>query len=830
MSTRQPLTLPPHVNPAQSPTATAPYNFVPLPELVVPAVESAEALPDHDHYERARHTGYFDITLLTRSPLYVRCPLTTDQLLRQDRGDDAKLPFREQVKNTPDFFYTRDPDQPVIPGSSLRGMLRGLLEIISYGKVQWVTERQLVYRAVGDRSSLGQHYRTQLLGANKGSSPNMHFDYPSSKVRGGYLRRTRAGWAIQPAKEILSETFVHVEYTAAQPIIGTYGRQQVHPVFVEPAGRVSSPRGSRGSANLVLDLAITKRVTASPSSGLVPAKLVESGHMEGAHAKHWHCAIYEPDPNTALIPIPDSVWETYQEDRDLTRGPLTPTRKLMHDGDPLFCLLDGKGQLVFFGPTMMLRLPYTQLAIDLVPPALRRPEEIDYAEALFGFVRTDRELKNLEQRGLPVPKQGSKGRAYAGRVCVTNAVLVGGQSDIWPALEPLVPKILATPKPTAFQHYLVQTSDRKNSLRHYDSASPDETVIRGHKLYWRQRADWVSSDDATRMIEEDPQKRADIDRQEGMGKPDTQHTQLKPVKAGIRFTFRVYFENLSDEELGALSWALHPLGHPGKDYCHSLGMGKPLGMGAVKLQATLCLTDRTRRYTHLFDGDRWQTGIAETGERLSDAEGLERPVPTDPQRIARVGEELADRATLERLVEPFEKRILETLRLYPTHNHLFELRRIEILLRMLEWPGLDPQGTRYMEAGQFRDRLVLPDPSDPEVFGPLTGQAQPEPDTLNRAGKAVATHPTLLAKRTPGLAIKVPSPEARLPTVIIKKELVTLVEDAKRGKARVQTTQGELILCNQFPPHPPAEVGMRCRAKVTRQNGQAQQATFNRWE
>lgn len=802
MSTRQPLTLPPHVNPARSPTATAPYNFVPLPELVVPAVENAEALPNHDHYERARHTGYFDVSLLTHSPLYVRCPLTTDQLLRQDRGDDAKLPFREQIKNTPDFFYTRNPDQPVIPGSSLRGMLRSFLEIISYGKVQWVTERQLIYRAVGDRSSLGQHYRTQLLGMNKGSSPNMHFDYPSSRVRGGYLRRTRAGWAIQPAKEILSETFVHVEYADAAPIIGGPNRHMVHDVFVQPAARASSFRGPRGGGNLTLDLAIGK-VSSNLAPGFVPAKLVESGHMGGAHAKHWHCAIYEPDPNSALIPIADSVWETYQEDRDLARGPQTLTRKLMHDGDPLFCLLDGKGQLVFFGPTMMFRLPYTQLAIDLVPPELRRPEEIDYAEALFGFVRTDREIKNLEQRGLPVPKQGFKGHAYASRVCVTDAVLAGGPSDIWLAPGPVVPKILATPKPTAFQHYLVQTSDRRNSLKHYDSASPEETVIRGHKLYWHQKADWLSSDDAIRMIEEDPEKRADIDQQEGMGKPDTQHTQLKPVKAGTRFTFRIYFENLSDEELGALSWALHPLGHLGKDYCHSLGMGKPLGMGAVKLQATLYLTDRTRRYTCLFDSDRWQTGIAETGE------------------------ELADRATLERLVERFEMRILETLRLYPTHKHLFELTRIGILLRMLEWPGLDPQGARYMGVDQFRDRRVLP---DPKAFGPLTGQAKAEPDALSHAGKAAATHPTAAAKGTPGLTMKAPSLEPKQPTVTIKKELVTLLEDAKRGKARVQTTQGEMILCVQFPSYPSVQAGMRCRAKVTRQDGQAKQATFDRWE
>jgi hypothetical protein len=149
---------------------------------------------------------------------------------------------------------------------------------------------------------------------------------------------------------------------------------------------------------------------------------------------------------------------------------------------------------------------------------------------------------------------------------------------------------------------------------------------------------------------------------------------------------------------------------------------------------------------------------------------------------------------------------------------------------MLEWPGLDPQGARYMGVDQFRDRRVLPEPSDPEAFGSLAGQAKPEPDTFSQAAKAAATHPTPAAKGTPVLTVKGPSPESKQSPVTINKELVTLVEDAKRGKAQVQTTQGELIPCKQFPPHPPAEAGMQCRAKVTRQDGQAQQATFNRWE
>jgi hypothetical protein len=62
------------------------------------------------------------------------------------------------------------------------------------------------------------------------------------------------------------------------------------------------------------------------------------------------------------------------------------------------------------------------------------------------------------------------------------------------------------------------------------------------------------------------------------------------------------------------------------------------------------------------------------------------------------------------------------------------------------------------------------------------------------------------------------------------RELVTLVEDAKRGKAQVRTGEGEIIVCTGFLPLPVDRQGMRCRADVTRQGGKAHRAIFKRWD
>jgi CRISPR-associated protein (TIGR03986 family) len=645
--------------PAYDVYARAPYNFVPLPEKVVKVGEP----PDHDIYQG--NTGYIECELVTQSPLYVRGMMTQSSFEKYGDSSFDKLPPEEKEKRA-QFFMLRD-NEPVIPGSSLRGMMRALVEIVGYGKVQPVIDKEMLFRAVGDPASLGQYYRAQMLGPSKIPSPNNQLDYPSLQLRGGYLRVRDGRRFIQPAMRHQGESIIHVEYADANALGIQQGFQSVHQIFVLPASRKPSNRGKRGQGNLTLDIAIAPQGGVAhrdgsqpPQSGMVEAVLVVSGHMGGQHPKHWHCAIYAPDPDAKPIPIPEEMWKTYEEDRDETRG--FPTRKLTQDGDPLFYLVDENEQLRFFGPTMMFRLPYQKTANDFVPEPLRRESDIDLAEAIFGYTKQHSEGKQ---------------RAYASRVFVSDAMLEMGQANVWLANdEMLTPKILSSPKPTTFQHYLVQDdagAKNKRELNHY--ASPmDETVIRGHKLYWHK------GDVSRQEIELEKDK----DRQQ-LAK---QLTGIKPVRAGVKFKFRVNFENLNDAELGALLWVLGlPEGHS-----QSLGMGKPLGMGAVKITPTLYLSQREERYRKLFEDGAWASGIASVSNQAQYKDAFEKFM-------------------LEKL-DAADKGIAQSFR---------DVERIQMLLKLLEFPGPDKNWTRNMEiernngypepkVNEFKERPVLPDP------------------------------------------------------------------------------------------------------------------------
>jgi len=73
-----------------------------------------------------------------------------------------------------------------------------------------------------------------------------------------------------------------------------------------------------------------------------------------------------------------------------------------------------------------------------------------------------------------------------------------------------------------------------------------------------------------------------------------QKARVEPLSAGQPFFFHVDFDNLSDVEFGLLLYALEP----DTDYHHKLGMGKPLGLGSVKIEPLAYFpVSRQRRYS-----------------------------------------------------------------------------------------------------------------------------------------------------------------------------------------------------------------------------------------
>jgi len=717
-------------NPTNSgPTASAPYNFVPLPTQVVKAVEHPDDLPSHDaSYTLANypHTGHIVVKVTTLSPLYVRSGLSTHppgpgqpsefERAQMERDDDSVRNFRSAIKNKPEFFYTCDPEQPVIPGSTLRGMLRALIEIISYSKVQPVSDKRLFFRTL-DNSSLGKAYNQRMVESLGQIQPT-----PSDPKANGYRARVCAGFfRIRADGSCYIETcdVARIEISDVLKLFGLNRREQLYELDNKPVSSKDLNNPNQTPSWRYQHSQIRVAVDAQEKDYFFPKKfnqktnkpvhpdfylrfrkawppedkdgdiaqtgtLVLTGHVPSKHMAFVFLPRKRPDsidvPNDPEDPdLNHRLVDRFHDNDQITPwqvnafppGKPNGAKRLrsggLRDGEPVFYLIEN-GTLTFFGRAQMFRLPYRNRPIDLVPSHLRQPEDTDLAEAIFGYVGKSKQAP-----------QGDRRRSYSGRVSVTDAVLVKNYSpeQLWltgNASKPLTPRILASPKPTAFQHYLEQKSAQKKHLLHYDSS----TYIRGHKLYWRKGKRSLQD-----IQESDPEW---LDVSGKVKDESSQHTLLKPVNAGIEFRFTIYFENLSDVELGALQWALTLPGPNDRHYCHALGMGKPLGMGAVKLSVeSLHLDSRVDRYARLFDSrsDKTEWHVGSPATKLD-------------------------------FTSDFEKFILRSLPQSETKGakRLRDVPRIQSLLALMEWRDAFPslQEREYMSLKKFKQRPVLPNP------------------------------------------------------------------------------------------------------------------------
>lgn len=641
--------------------ALAPYNFVPLGSKVVTV--TPDDLPDQGVYDPKRRTGRIECRLTTETPLYVRGPLTPEEFEQAESDAEAERSWREQTRNKPEFFYVDVKSQaPVIPGSSLRGMFRTLVEIVAYGKVKPVSQQKLFFRAVADRmTTLRESYQRQM-----------------QQAQAGYVTESDGDYSIRPARQIGGYSFFKVSEAVLREGRVTFiplSSPHYRPQYVKCWFNTSDRYADSASA-----------VSATQKPDYIQGFLVCSGRFGRKKQKHW--LIPHPDSNVDPLPIPEEAVEAYID--TLTRHqrqkpPFNPKTGCLVPGNPVF-YYEQHGEVVGFGPTRNFRVAYRKpgerAALsprDFVPPALRTPEDVDLAEAIFGYVEPEREKGRGKRKGV----------ALAGRVFVSDARLADNQSleEIWLTKdqnEVTVPRILAGPKPTTFAHYLVQRRpnrirvkgrrDHRNvlDLSHYSSQTPDDTVIRGHKLYWHKG----------------PVEAADIEEEQAVQDNDTQHTQIRPVRSGTQFRFTLRFENLSDVELGALLWILDKAAKP--KYRLKLGMGKPLGMGAIKIdEPKLLLDSRAARYQTLFDGDKWALPPAENKKIWDEA------------------------------IKSFEQFMVSRIK---PKARFGKLKRIYALLTMLSWPGPDPAATRYLEIerpdrtarngkrNEYADRPVLPDP------------------------------------------------------------------------------------------------------------------------
>ncbi len=201
------------------------------------------------------------------------------------------------------------------------------------------------------------------------------------------------------------------------------------------------------------------------------------------------------------------------------------------------------------------RLRYTRSPGDLLPQHLRPCRSYDRlcpACRLFGFT--------------PDNKGTTSTKSLRGRLCVSSAIPVNSSEISFK--KNILLKILGSPHPTSTNFYLINQKEKNRKPVTVENGGYDakNVELRGRKFYWLKG-------DETHSL----QKEAFSRPHDSNGTPFDRWVEL--LEPGATFTFHIDFENLSRDELSRLVWAIELE----DGMYHRLGMGKPLGLGAVKI-------------------------------------------------------------------------------------------------------------------------------------------------------------------------------------------------------------------------------------------------------
>jgi CRISPR/Cas system CSM-associated protein Csm3 (group 7 of RAMP superfamily) len=259
---------------------------------------------------------------------------------------------------------------------------------------------------------------------------------------------------------------------------------------------------------------------------------------------------------------------------------------------------------------------------NLLPLGFPEREEKCFSpvELLFGVIE-DQQSDSKRDANTPA-------LALAGRVVIRIGV---ADADI-KTEKAVTLKELSSPKPPSPALYFkpIKGDDYVSKANLADSSS--KYTLRGRKTYlhaWREEGRVVKLND--QGLRDDQQGREPW-ASKYHGKPDSGHkrrVKVEPIAAGQSFSFHIDFHNLSERELQQLCATLQP----DPAFEHRLGMGKPLGLGSVKLQIrAIQLINRTNRYaSDALTADRSHQALS-TEEIVSLTAAGMQTAPSDVRR------------------------------------------------------------------------------------------------------------------------------------------------------------------------------------------------------
>lgn len=509
----------------------APYHFVPLSKWVY--MPDWAHLVSHDVPFKDGYSGVIDYTLTNSTPLCVGGKQT------KTNGEPSMI------------SWAKDPmGRPVIPGSSLKGMIRNVLEIASFGKFNAVDDKQFSYR---DISAADSRYAKELQDTHPQAYwikfDNEKGEWTFRKAKHTSIFHDELKLKNNKTINLLKHGYGSTESYQNFPLTNSIYFKQESRTFSFDNGKPSTIERARPVPH-TQNNAIEGHIAFSSFRLLILPKGVKKHNLSDDDIKrcrqrtNFSYVFHSPASQAQAVDngnkLVNNMFSASPEDL------VNYLQKNQHPelGIPVFSRESKQGKILALGFCKMPRKLY-ELSIHEVASQSQKlasaTNVFDLPELMFGTLR-------------------DAGYSLKSRIMFSDATCVKNTGLSFSS-----PTILGQPKASYLAAYVEQNANNQHIVHGELNQYEKKSTLKGWKRYPIQSK-------LNSTIPTDLKDKVNV------------QSCLEFMKPESQFNGKIIFHNLKELELGALLWALKFEKNQHISW-HGLGHGKPLGAGAIRFNS-----------------------------------------------------------------------------------------------------------------------------------------------------------------------------------------------------------------------------------------------------
>lgn len=509
-------------------TIKAPFNFVPLNDKVFfPdwADKISQDIPFKDGV-----SGTIELKITAQTPIFVR-----NGHSREDA--DAKNEKYKSFSKTPDNKY-------FIPATSIKGCIRNVLEIMSFGKMGKIDNKRYSIRDLQLKKYLSFFQNSdihcgwmtlkndKILITDNGIPRRISHLLIDEKYGTNFCN-------IFSNKDFLKKDsnrspLLKYKKLEGKDLSGNFKEKPMNPNNIVDK-RIMVYFDNNGEKGTIV-------LTGQPSYRQATVKDSYGNVKKKASGKFYEFVFYDKVQQTFSLDTDDGgLYDDFKfiyKDSDewkywkakLEKGQSVPVFMSIQDG-----------QLKHFGLSYLYKLPFNGRIKDYLFDEHKK-KKYDLSDCIFGYAESEKSLR--------------------GRVAFSNAFWTEESGNIF---ESEVKPYLGSPKPTYYPIYLKQNGQNgfmriKDKGVYFSTMLDDNAQLKGWKRY---------------PVQSNYQTEFSIPENQ-----DKNTNPFIPLSADSEFICKIHYHNLKKCELGALISAIDLP----KGCLHSIGFAKPFGYGVAKIE------------------------------------------------------------------------------------------------------------------------------------------------------------------------------------------------------------------------------------------------------